>query len=61
MARPWSRRQRVRGAVSWLPTVAFLAVVTVLQLEGDPGATSTAAERWRDRRLAWRILALRPS
>ena len=59
VARPWSRRQRVRAAVTWLPTLAFLAVATVLQLDGDAGS-STAADEWRDRRLARRVLALPP-
>ena len=58
VARPGTRRQRVRAAVSWLPTLAFLAVAVALQLDGDPGFTSSAATDWQERRLARRILAL---
>ena len=58
MARPWSRRQRARAAVSWLPTVLFLAIVVALQLDGDAGYSSTAFTDWQERRLARRILAL---
>ena len=61
VARPWSRRQRVRAVLSWLPTLAFLALAVVLQLEDDPGFTSTAFTDWRERRLARRVLALPPS
>ncbi|GAB4081627.1 hypothetical protein GCU67_00125 [Modestobacter muralis] len=58
VARPWSRRQRARAAVSWAPTVLFLALAVALELDGDAGSTSTAFTDWRERRLARRILAL---
>ncbi|MEU2348610.1 hypothetical protein [Modestobacter sp. NPDC049651] len=61
VARPWSRRTLIRVAVSWLPTVVFLGVAAVLQLDGDLGGTSSAITGWQDRRLARRILAVPPA
>ena len=58
VARPRTRRQRVRAAVSWLPTLAYLAVAVALQLDGTSVSTSTKVEDWRERRLARRIRAL---